>query len=68
MGSQETELQKALREYLEKNPGKEREIADEFEAMVSSVTRWRMGVSHPRPILEKMVIEYLKRKSSEKTA
>lgn len=63
MGKQETELQKALKNYLEKNPGGECVLAEEFRTASGTITRWANGYSKPPAQAIEQIIKYLKRKT-----
>ncbi len=66
MSKEQTELQKTLKAYLEKNPGGEHRLASELGFMTGSIKRWMSGVSTPHPLVAQAVINYLKRREEKK--
>lgn len=64
MGKEPSELQKALKDYLDKNPGKERELAEYFSTAVGTITRWVNGHSVPASPTAEAIIKYLNKKST----
>src|SRR3989344_7293608 len=53
-------LKNLLNDYLSKNPGKERELADKFLVSLSTLKRWMEGKNLPHELMAKQIIEYLK--------
>ncbi len=53
------EFQLVVKKYLN-DGGSSREMADEFEAMVSTVDRWASGASVPHRRIQALVIAWVK--------
>lgn len=62
---QVTELQKALKDYLEKNPGTERQIASQLGVMPGTIVRWMEGRTSPAPDVAQGVIQKLQKMEKE---
>lgn len=65
MEKTQTELQKALKDYLKKNPSGERVLASKLGLMPKSIKRWLNGVSEPNPLVAQAIINYLKKKEAK---
>ena len=51
---------------LKKHPELKSVIADEFEIAKSTVERWATGASNPLPLVEKLVVRFVKELLEEK--
>jgi hypothetical protein len=58
-----TDFSKYIQEAI--NSGRKEELANEFEAALSTVDRWASGISVPLPNMQKIILRYLSKKSTE---
>lgn len=59
-------LQKLLKEFLEKNPGRESEIGHAVGASIPAIKRWAEGENFPNDIVVAYTIGILKEKLGKK--
>jgi hypothetical protein len=43
----------------------QRELAEEFEVAISTVSRWASGLARPHPRLQKQIVQALARRAAE---
>ena len=52
--------------YLRLSGSDQRVLADEFEAAISTVSRWANGIAEPRPKMQKLIVAWIGRYAERK--
>lgn len=50
--------------YLQLSGTDQRVLADEFEAAVSTVSRWANGITKPRPRMQKLIVAWISKRAA----
>ncbi|MGE0872361.1 MAG: hypothetical protein AB7P03_27645 [Kofleriaceae bacterium] len=50
--------------YLKLSGMNQRMLADEFEAAVSTVSRWASGKVKPRPLMQKLIVNWIGKRAA----
>lgn len=50
--------------FLELSGSSQRDLADEFEAAISTVSRWANGIAHPRTKMQKLIVSWIGRRAT----
>ena len=54
--------------YLDLSGVPQRTIADEFEAAISTVSRWASGTARPHPKMQKLIVSWIGKRAKSATS